>query len=260
MRAGALLACLLALPACAPGEGGEDARHVPAETPHADAGPELALMGTIPIYWGEAEHFDDLLGGTAEPHWARAVLERYYQLQPIAALSRETLAGQRLLLLAQPRALAPAENVALDEWVRGGGKLLLFADPMLTGESHFALGDRRRPQDVILLSPILRHWGLELQFVEDQQPGARVREIAGRAIPVNLPGHFAVRNGGAEAGGCVLHGEGLLAACALGRGRALVLADAAMLDLHDPPPGSDTALAMLTATAFRARGENTGHE
>ena len=50
--------------------------------------------------------------------------------------------------------------------MRGGGRVLLFADPMLTRHSAFALGDRRRPQDVVLLSPILARWRLELQFDE----------------------------------------------------------------------------------------------
>src|SRR5688500_18207995 len=133
--------------------------------------PELGLMGTIPIYWGEAGDFGEVLAGSGNAHWARARLETDYQLSPLDTLDEDSLAGIDLLLLAQPRALSPAENVALDAWVRGGGRLLLFADPMLTGESRFAIGDRRRPQDVILLSPILDHWGLAVAFDDDRPAG-----------------------------------------------------------------------------------------
>ena len=38
----------------------------------------LGLMGTIPIYWGEAQQFGDLIDGEAATHWARAELERAF--------------------------------------------------------------------------------------------------------------------------------------------------------------------------------------
>jgi hypothetical protein len=246
----ALAALVLAFPA-APGL----AQGTP---PSPDARAGLGLMGTIPLYWGEAAGLTELLAGEADAHWARAQLEAGFRLHPLPALTDEELAGLRFLLLAQPRALAPAENVALDAWVRGGGRLLLFADPLLTGESRFALGDRRRPQDVILLSPILRHWGLELRFADDQAPGPALREIAGRPVPVNLPGHFAPVEDDAVGGGdCLVEGEALLANCTIGEGRVLVVADAALLDLEHPAPEAAPALAMLVERAF-GTGESAG--
>ena len=215
--------------------------------------PALGLMGTIPLYWGEAEDIGEILGGQAEPHWARAQLEERYRLHPLSALTEDALAGLDFLLMAQPRALSPAENVALDSWVRGGGRLLLFADPLLTGESRFGIGDRRRPQDVILLSPILDRWGLELEFEEDQPAGPSSREIAGQAVPVNLPGRLAPP----AQGGCTLEAAGLLADCAIGQGRAVVVADAALLDLHHPAPEAAPALAMLVKRAL-VRGDIAG--
>jgi hypothetical protein len=214
----------------------------------------LGLMGTIPIYWGEAEQLGDLIGGAAEAHWARAELEREYELRPIAYLDEAALAGLDQLLLAQPRPLSGEENVALDAWVRGGGQLLLFADPMMTGHSEFGLGDRRRPQDVVLLSPILAHWGLSLQFADDQPLGTRVARDGDLTVPVNLPGQFALAGGD----GCALSAEGLLARCAIGRGQATILADAAMLDLHEPSPLAGPALGRLAQLAFARSREIAG--
>ena len=228
-----------------------------ADEPVTERGalPELGLMGTIPIYWGEAGDFGDVLASDESPHWARARLEGDYQLRPLDTLDEASLKGIDFLLLAQPRALSPAENVALDAWVRAGGRLLLFADPMLTGESRFAIGDRRRPQDVVLLSPILNHWGLALAFDEDQPAGPAIVRAAGAAIPVNLPGSIEV--GGGEADCAILVPE-ILAECRIGRGSALVLADAALLDLHGPQPGAAAALDWLAARAFAPNGDRAG--
>lgn len=204
---------------------------------------ELGLMGTIPLYWGEQAAFGDALSGKGTAHWARAQLEARYVLRPLDTLSPEGLAGLDYLLLAQPRALSPEENVALDSWVREGGRLLLFADPLLTGESRFAIGDRRRPQDVILLSPILGHWGLRLEFDEDQ-PGDVAVTTGDPPIPVNLPGRFVAT------GGCVTESDGVLARCSIGRGKVLALADAAVLDLHGPSTAAPAALDWLLEQGF----------
>ena len=242
----ALTAVLLCLAtACHAEEAG------PAEDP-AEL-PELGLMGTIPIYWGEAGDFGELLAGEGSGHWARGQLEADYRLRPLDQLSDESLAGLDFLLLAQPRALGPAENVALDKWVRGGGRLLLFADPMLTGESRFAIGDRRRPQDVILLSPILSHWGLALSFDEDQPVGYTLARKDRTPIPLRLSGTFTLAGGDTE---CVIDDAQVLAECAIGEGRVLVLADAALLDLNETPSGAPAALAWLVDEAF---GESAGN-
>jgi hypothetical protein len=226
--------------------------------PSAEAGelPELGLMGTIPLYWGEAGDFGELLAGGSAAHWARARLETDYRLRPLDTLDTASLADLEFLMLAQPRALSPAENVALDGWVRAGGHLLLFADPMLTGESRFAIGDRRRPQDVILLSPILGHWGLGLAFDEDQPAGPAVVNAGEVAIPVNLPGSLAVGEGDAD---CAILAQSVVADCALGAGRAVVVADAALLDLHEAPPGAAPALDWLVSTSFAAARESAGN-
>jgi hypothetical protein len=227
-----------------------------AAAPEATNLPELGLMGTIPIYWGEAGDFGELVAGGEAAHWARRQLEADYEIRPLDELSEESLAGLDFLMLAQPRALSPAENVALDSWLRGGGRLLLFADPMLTGESRFAIGDRRRPQDVILLSPILNHWGLTLEFDEDQQAGAALLPTVGAPLPVNLPGSLRVEHGEAV---CAILVADVLAQCAMGNGHALVLADAALLDLHDTDPRAAAALDWLVGKAFGPIGDGAGN-
>lgn len=227
----------------------------PAATQETAGQPPLGLMGTIPIYWGEAGGFDELIAGKAEPHWARAALAADYTLRPLDYLDADSLAGLDYLLLAQPRALSGEENVALDAWVRAGGRLLLFADPMMTGHSRFSIGDRRRPMDVTLLSPILKHWGLTMEFAEDQPFGVRTLDDADLTVPVNLPGRFAPA---AAEGTCTLAAESVLARCAIGQGSATILADAAVLDLHEPDPAAESALRGLVRLAYGSTGESAG--
>lgn len=221
-----------------------------------EARPSLALMGSVPIYWGEPQSLGEIVEGRAPTHWARALIETDFDLVPLDFLTPEALAGHDYLLMAQPRALAPSENIALDDWVRAGGRLLLFADPMMTGESRFALGDRRRPMDVALLSPILSHWGLELHYDETQLAGLRESSsYYGYKIPVNLAGRF-VRQGDE----CMPRGEDdLMARCALGEGRVLILADAAIVDVDGPHEGAAQALEGLLDDVFGDFGENAGN-
>ena len=198
--------------------------------------PIVGLFTTMPIYWAETRDIADLLDERQEVHWARQALEEDYLIQPLDTLAASgasnPLANVKCLLLAQPRALSPAENVALDAWVRSGGRLLLFADPMMTGHSAFPIGDRRRPQDVILLSPILSHWGLDLRFDDSQPMGLHPTELFGIAVPVDLPGHF-VAVAGSDNVACRIDAHGLAADCRIGKGHALIVADAALLDADE---------------------------
>lgn len=204
----------------------------------------LGLFTSLPILWAESPDPGGLLDAGRQPSWVRQALEARYRLVPLDTLRPS--ARLRLLLLAQPRPLAPQENVALDGWVRGGGRVLLFADPMLTWDSAFAIGDRRRPQDVVLLSPILSHWGLDLRFDESQPAG--LREIVGSPLPVNLAGSLTLAPGGT--GQCHITDAGLVAECRIGAGKVVVVADAALLEPGDPTGKAAPLLDSLLDRAF----------
>ena len=234
---------------------------VPPEISQDDAAkPLVGLMGTLPIYWGEVAGVDELLQGEGSGHWARSALERRYRLEPLDTIDGERgVARLDRLILAQPRALSGPENVALDNWVRAGGRLLIFADPFLSGESRFHIGDRRRPQDVVLISPILARWGLDLKFDEEQADGLREEKWGDVALPVALAGHFEPRDpaGGAESR-CELLAEGLVARCAIGAGGALLVADATLIENGDVEAGRSQSLLALAKRAFESDGEKPG--
>jgi hypothetical protein len=234
-----LLLALAAWPRLATIRGGES--HPPERA-------ALMLFTSLPIFWAEAPDLASRLRDPPPPHWARRALEASHRLIPLDVLDEAALGPRKRLMMVQPRPLAPAENVALDAWVRGGGRLLLFTDPALTAASGFALGDRRRPQATALLSPLLAHWGLVLEFEPDQPPGERSVALGRARFPVNLPGRFAVSDVG---GGCRLSDRALTANCTIGRGRVVAVADAALFD--QPAAATDeqartAALATLVGT------------
>lgn len=218
----AVLAGSLLLAACSSGaaRNGE---------PEPDRAP-LALFTTLPIYWGGDGEIATILDDSdGEPGWVRSVLEEDARLVPLDNLEEGALGGISHLVMAQPRPLAPSENVALDDWVRAGGRLLMFADPMLTEHSEFGIGDPRRPHDTVVLSPILARWGLELQFDDTQDLGETLRATPYGAVPVNLAGRFVSSDGGVDAQ-CTLGESALVANCRVGQGRVILLADAALLE------------------------------
>ncbi|WP_296680108.1 ABC transporter [Novosphingobium sp.] len=213
-------------------------------------GDAIGLFTTLPILWNEEPDVASMLKSAQPPHWARKLLADRGRIIPLDTLSvpgaRGPLDGMQRMVMAQPRALGGAENVALDRWVHSGGRLLLLADPALTEESNFSVGDPRRPQAVVLLSPILKRWGLELQFDDAQTFGDRSVMLGRTQLPVNLPGRFAVL----DKRNCGALGGGIAALCRLGKGRVLVVADAAVLERDDPDQVRAPAFAALLDQAF----------
>ena len=233
-----LLTGALALAACGGGE---------ARQPVAGPEIEIGLASSLPIVLPEADDIADLLAGDGEEHWALAVLRGHGELRPLDGLADDQgqfpLAQDALLVMAQPWPLSPQENVALDDWVRAGGRVLLFVDPLLTFDSRFAIGDRRRPQDVAMLSPILTRWGLRLLRDQEASPELRIVEIGDIRVPIALPGQFEPLDGST----CRIEASGLLADCRIGKGRVVAIADAALLESRDDEPEAlrEAALSAL---------------
>ena len=215
----------------------------------ANSDEPIGLFTTLPILWSDNPDLTAALSADEPPHWARGELARRGKIEPLDVLSDSSLGRVRRLVIAQPRVLAAPENVALDTWVRAGGQLLLLADPALTEDSAFALSDPRRPQAVALLSPILARWGLELRIADGQVLGEQNREVMGLAVPINLPGHFALTSQPS----CKLWADGLAVTCTVGQGRVIALADAAVIERDDPARTRAMAFGGLLDEAFAAR-------
>jgi hypothetical protein len=214
------------------------------------AGP-VGLFSSLPIIFSDSPDLGTELRGDVPPVWALGVIGDYSNgtILPLDTLDTSRLHGVRKLVIAQSRALSPQENVALDEWVRGGGRVLVFTDPLLTEPSRYPLGDPRRPQAMAMLSPILARWGLKLEFDEAQTPGERQVDVLGVSMPVEMAGRFKLLG----TPDCTLEGDGLLARCKVGAGQVQAFADAQVLARANGGPATRRALGALLKSAFAAR-------
>jgi hypothetical protein len=179
--------------------------------------PVLLLLTSLPLMFGEHLSLD--AGGSP----ALTALETRYRVVPISVADGSELKKGRLLLLAHPPAQAPEDLVSLDSWVRGGGRVLLLADPLLEWPSERPPGDPLRPSPMFTDTGLLAHWGLRLDAPE--QRGPERRKLGGYDVSAVSPG--------ALHGRCAISGDRLLAHCRIGSGRATIVADADLLNV-DP--------------------------
>ncbi|MBA3676956.1 MAG: hypothetical protein H0W74_06070 [Sphingosinicella sp.] len=195
---------------------------LPPERGAANERPNLMLMTALPIIWGEGGAFDP----ESRPAASHRALEREFRVRPLDVLDEASLSSGKLLLLAQPPLLAPHELAAFDAWVRRGGRSLILTDPSLTWPSRLPLGDTRRPPPTGLLGPLLEHWGLRLEPAERRGPGASPMPTAGgkRRLTMEQPGRFASRPGM-----CRISPDLLVARCRIGKGEAILVADADLM-------------------------------
>ena len=213
----------------------------PGDVPGADAARQtkLGLMSSLPLYWPLGADIAAIAGGNAALPWQRQALERDFTLEPLDTLSpipalspdaldTDPLEGFTHLAVIQPRGLSPADNVALDDWVRGGGHLLLVLDPALTGDYDLPLGDPRRPVDTALILPVVGRWGLAVSFDEAQTAAVIQSRLGEATLPLGLPGRIVITD--PAAANCTLLADSAAARCGVGAGQVTLIADAALFE------------------------------
>lgn len=205
IRLAAALALVLAAGACGDGK-----------TAPSGPKPDLHLMTSLPLLFGESFGLQ-----FAKPDITRAIEERF-TIKSVD-LPSQVPAGATLIM-AQPRALPAEELVVLDAWVRKGGRLLLLADPSLEWPSKRPLGDPLRPPPMFADTGLLLHWGLRLDSPDAPGP-VNDNDDAGPAVYLS-PGRLVKLSGT-----CLLEEKSIVATCNLGRGQAVIVADADWLDM-----------------------------
>lgn len=241
----AILAILavISLGACGEEDENSAAGSVASGSARSETLPKLGLMTSLPLYWSLEADLDELASGAAQVPWQRVTLEKAYRLEPldtlspIAALNKDEdpvhpLADLDQLAVIQPRGLSPSDNVALDKWVRAGGKLLLVLDPALSGEYELPLGDPRRPVGSALIPPVLKRWGLAMTFDERQALEPVEVALGDRPILLELFGTLSIGEADPQATipDCKLSAGDAIAQCNLEQGRITVVADAALFE------------------------------
>lgn len=217
-------------------------------------------MTSLPLYWPLGAGVEEIAAGRAPPPWQRVALEAAYAIEPLDSLApvpgltpdapaTDPLAGLTRLAVIQPRGLSPADNVALDNWVRGGGHVLLVLDPFLTGEYDLPLGDPRRPADTALIPPVVARWGMEISYGvhETEEAYYGTRDLPGGIVlPFAHPGLVRILPDGAKQ--CALAGgSSIMATCRIGKGKVTLLADAAIFEHEEQAGKGGAGLRALVA-------------
>lgn len=191
--------------------------------------PKLKLLTSLPIVFAESFSLEG--GGSA----ALMALEEHFQVEPISVANNASLGSGGLLLMAQPLAQPAEALVELDRWVRSGGQVLLLADPLLEWPSERPLGDVLRPSTSFADTGLLSRWGLRLYLPDERGP--KQQSIGRFAVITVSPGTLE--------GECAVASGGLVARCAVGRGRVTVIADADFLNIDDLDGPTDHNLDAL---------------
>lgn len=179
-------------------------------------------MTDLPLFWGEGGVSAILnQGGGRAP--AIKAMERVAVVTPADELTQALLAEARIVVLAQPRRLGASELTDLERWVQSGGRLLVFADPLLVWPSDYPLGDPRRAPPVTLLDPLMKRWRIDIGPVSPEDHAEMIVQVKGEGVTVVAAGRWVSSSSRCEA-------DGLLARCKIGRGVALFVADADLLD------------------------------
>lgn len=194
--------------------------------------PELLLLTTLPIVFPE----EFTLEASGSP--VLSALQERYRVVPISIADRQSLASHKLLLMAQPQAQPGEVLVELDEWVRGGGRVLLLADPALRWPSKRPLGDVLRPPVAFADTGLVGHWGLRLDAPPDLGP--KTLDVGSRKVRTAAPGELA-----ATSKACTVDRSRLVARCSIGNGQATVIADADFLDVDRLKESKEDNLGLL---------------
>lgn len=205
-------------------------RERPAASPSRQVErPTLLLITSLPIIFNE----DFTLKGGGSP--VLKELGKSYRVAPISVTSPSELAKGNLLLMAYAPTQTAENLVALDHWVREGGRVLILADPLLEWPSKRPLGDPLRPSPIFMDTGLLAHWGLRLDGPDAR--GEQIRQLGSHRVVTVSPGHLA--------GTCEVGNDGFEAHCRIGRGEAIVLADADFLNTPALGPAGEQNLAAL---------------
>lgn len=181
--------------------------------------PQLLLLTSLPIL------FPEELSLEPKPRPVLAALGSRYRIAPISVADRASLDGHLLLMMAQPQAQPTEVLVELDDWVRGGGRVLLLADPALEWSSKRPLGSPLRPPLAFADTGLLGHWGLRLDAPGSSGP--KTIEAGTARIETSSAGVLV-----ATGRNCSVQ-SGLLAHCRVGKGEATVIADADFINEAD---------------------------
>jgi hypothetical protein len=189
----------------------------------ADA-PAATMLTGLPLRWSGGDDLAAMIAEGANEDPALARLEAAGPVSLVDSLVDNVPPRGGALLLAHPRALAPQELVAIDAFVRGGGRAVVLADALSGWPARHPLGDPRNPPVTSLLTPLLDHWGVALGAAPIGEAQAQAVDVDGARLRLFSAGRFD-----RLPPHCRAYAGRRIAMCPVGAGEAWLIGDADLL-------------------------------
>lgn len=230
LRAGRAVRIILALPLVVGWFGGAHALLAGLYRPPAATAAPATILTGLPFRWSGGTDIATMIAEGTQDDPALARIEAAGPVRLVDSLVDHPPPPGGALLLAHPRALAPQELVAIDAFVRGGGRAVILADALSGWPAKHPLGDPRNPPVTSLLTPLLDHWGVVLGAAEPRPVAAMVD---GRKLELFSAGRFD-----RLPPICRSFAERRIAFCRLGQGSVWLVGDSDLLfaPLWQPEP------------------------
>ena len=194
--------------------------------------PAATMLTGLPLRWGGGGDIAAMIADGAADDPALARLEAMGPVELVDSLADPMPVSGAALLIAHPRALAPRDLVALDAFVRGGGRAVILADALSGWPPPHPLGDPRNPPVTSLLTPLFDHWGITLGAAPASETAPLAVDVAGARLMLFSAGRFD-----RLPPACRGWGEARVLRCRVGQGTAWIVGDADLLfaPLWRPP-------------------------
>ena len=151
--------------------------------------PVIGLISSLPIGGG----FDATTQKMSDPWAIVQQLDDLFEVRPLGLEVKTIDPAVKVLMVVHPKALADDTLYAIDQFVLGGGRLLLFVDPSSSADTSG--NDPQNPQAAMFadkssnLEKLLSAWGVEYQadqVVVDRALGLQV-QVSQTEPPVTHP-------------------------------------------------------------------------
>ena len=202
----------------------------------ADA-PAATMLTGLPLRWSGSGDIAAIIADGTGDDPALVGLETIGPVSLVDSLVDDLPPPGGAWLIAHPRALAPQELVAIDAFVRGGGRAVVLADAFSGWPAPHPLGDLRNPPVTSLLTPLLDHWGVTLGAAPPDNNIPSAADIDGARLRLSSAGAFE-----RLPATCRTFANRRIAQCRIGAGEAWLVGDADLLfaPLWSPlVPGAD---------------------
>lgn len=186
--------------------------------------PAVTMLTGLPLRWSASSSIAAMIAEGTKDDPALARLTAAGTVSLVDSIADHVPPPGGALLLAHPRALAPQELVAIDAFVRGGGRAVILADALSGWPARHPLGDPRNAPVTSLLTPLLDHWGVTLGAAPAQES---------KPLPVDVDGArlhlFSAGRLDRLPPACRAYADRRIAQCRIGQGEVWLVGDADLL-------------------------------